>query len=176
MPQGAVARRNRRLKIYGSVVLLAGACAVVYCATRPGFDLSTPESALDTLERAMKARRWSVAEKCLSDRSREHYADAIKDRSLFDFYSPYGYVVADGQTFTPEWKVRDIKVTGETARARISAGLPLIGAGQFSLWLDLVQGEDGLWRVDGPLVEFKQQYERLIPPKGKGWAKRFEVR
>lgn len=176
MPEGAVARRTRRLKIYGIVLLLGAACAVVYCATRPGFDLSTPQSALDTFERAMEERRWSVAEKCLSDRCRGHYAAAITDRSLFDFYSPDGYIVTEGQTFRPKWEVGKIEVKENTARARIAANLPLLGGEQFGFWLELVKGGDGLWRVDGPRVEFKREYGRLIPDVAKGWAKRFEVR
>ncbi len=176
MPQGAVARRNRRLKIYGIVLVAGVACLAVYCATRPGFDLSTPKKTLDTFKEAMDESRWSVAEKCLTIRCREHYAEPLADRTLFDFYSPDGYIVAEGQTFRPKWEVGKIEASGDTARARASAKLPLLGGEQFGFWLELVKGGDGLWRVDGPRVEFKREYQRLIPEVAKGWGKRVEVR
>jgi hypothetical protein len=172
MPQGAVARRNRILKIYGIVLLLGSVSLIVYCATRQSFDLSTPDAALDTFKRAMDEHRWSVAERCLSARAREHYAEMIADRSIFDFYSPHGYVVGDSYTFKPNWEKGEVTVDeGKgTARAQIVSRAFVLGGKQAAFWLHLEKGDDGLWRVDGPRVNLKSYYQRHIPEKAQGWA------
>ncbi len=176
MAEGAVARRNRILRIYGVILVVGLLSLIVYCVTRPGFDLTTPETTLATFKRAMDERRWSVAEKCLTDGCREHYADSIRDRSLFNFYSPHGYQVDGGHRFVPNWKVGEI-VTEEdkgTARARIVSGVFVIGGNQAAFRLSLRKGEDGLWRVDGPQVDFKRYYDRYIPSEARDWAREAE--
>jgi hypothetical protein len=173
MSQGAVARRNRTLKIYG-IILVAGAVSlIVYCATRPDFDLTTPKLTLATFKRAMDDRRWSVAEKCLTNKCREYYGEAIRDRSLFNFYSPHGYQVDGNYKFVPHWKVGEIVVKEDkgTARAKIVSKVFVIGGNQAAFWLSLKKCEDDLWRVDGPQVNFKHYYDRYIPSEARSWAR-----
>jgi len=174
MATGAVARRNRTLKIYGLVLLVGIVALVVYCATRPGFDLSTPEKALDTFKRAMDDHRWSQAEKCLTDRCREHYAQHLADRTIFDFYSPDGYRISPDYRMIPRWRRQEIVVTGPRARAHIVTKVFVIGGNQAGFWLQLKKGDDGLWRVDGPRVNIQSFYDRYIPDEAKGWGRRVE--
>ncbi len=168
-PRGAVARRNRALKIY-AVILLAGVLGLVgYCATRPGFDLSTPERALDSFKQAMDDQRWALAEKCLTPGCHAHYAEAIADRRLFDFYSPYGYT-AEGYHLPRDWHVKSIEKRETTARAWVALQLPLVGSDQAGFWLELVRCPDGLWRVDGPREDFVTRYDQFLPERARGWA------
>jgi hypothetical protein len=170
---GAVARRNRTLKVYGMVALLAGGAAIVYCATRPGFDLSTPGKALDTFQRAMDGHRWEEAAKCLSRACRQHYAGPIADRRLFEFYSPFGYDTEFGRV-NCEWYVKNVKAEGDRALADLCPRGPY--GGQAVLRLQLEKGSDGMWRVCGPLEDFEVWYKRLIPTDAHGWAKAVEKR
>jgi hypothetical protein len=160
-------RKGRRLAIAAGA---AAAALLLWLWTRPGFDLSTPEKCLGTFQRAMDGRRWSEAERCLSARCREHYRAPIADRRLFDFYSPYGYVLAANYRLIPDWRVRSVRTFGERATARISTNVPIIRTEQFGFDLELVREPDGLWRVDGPLEDFDRNYEELIPEEAKGWA------
>ena len=176
MPENAITRRNRRLIWMGSALLLGIICLTVYCTRRPGFDLSTPERALETFKRAMDGRRWSQAETCLTDRCREHYQKPVEDRRIFEFWSPHGYTVTQAHRLVPDWKVREIEVRGGKARARIATTVPLMGGEQAGFWLELVRCPDGLWRVDGPLENFDYWYDRLIPPEARGWGQRVERR
>jgi hypothetical protein len=174
-PRGAIARRNRVLKVYG-LVLVAGILGLVgYCAMRPGFDLSTPEKALKTFQRAMDDQRWSVAEKCLTPECHKHYEASIADRSLFDFYNPNGYTV-ESYNFPRDWRVRSVEKNDKdekkatTAQAWICSGLPFAGADQAGFNLYLVRCPDGLWRVDGPREDVVKRYEQYIPERARGWA------
>jgi hypothetical protein len=168
-PRGAIARRNRVLKIYG-LILVAGILGLAgYCAMRPGFDLSTPEKALKTFQRAMDDQRWSVAEKCLTPECHKHYEASIADRSLFDFYNPYGYTTEFGN-FPRDWRVASIEKKEASAQAWIGSGLPFIGANQAGFYLYLVRCPDGLWRVDGPREDVVKRYEQYIPERARGWA------
>jgi hypothetical protein len=163
------------LRIYGLVLLAGAVSAVVYCSCRPRFDLSTPQKALDTFKRAMDGRRWSEAERCLSDACREHYAAPLADRRIFDLYSPYGYETEFGK-LVPDWRVSSVEATGGRARARVSSGLPVIGGEQLGFWLELERGPDGLWRVDGPREDFEAWYARVIPGPARGWGAQNERR
>ncbi len=170
---GAVARRNRTLKIYGIVALLAAVAVIVYCATRPGFDLSTPEKTMDTFKRAMDGYRWSEAARCLSPACREHYAKPVADRRIFEFYSPFGYDTEFGRV-NCEWRLKNVRAKGSRARADVCP-TGLYGNNAV-LTLELEKGEDGMWRVCGPLVDFEMWYKRLIPTDAHGWAKAVEKR
>ena len=177
MALNAVQRRNRTLKIYAGLLVVGALAGVIYCVTRPGFDLSTPQNTMDSFKRAMDGCRWSEAEKCLSAECREHYSEMIKDRRLFDFYSPYGYESGFGK-FRINWQLLKVeKVDENRARARIGSRHPLGGAEQFGFWMQLVKEPDGLWRMTGPLEEnIEDLYERVMPEKARGWARLVESR
>ena len=176
MALNALERRRRTLRVYGLVLLAALVSAVVYCACGSRFDLSTPEKALDTFKRAMDAHRWTTAELCLTAACREHYAAPLADRRIFDFYSPYGYETEIGKA-VPDWRVTAVKkLDGDRAQARISGAPLILGGDPFSLWLDLVRCPDGLWRVDGPRVDFESYYLQLIPERARGWGRQVERR
>jgi hypothetical protein len=165
--------RRRLWKWLGAAALAAG--LIIWLVTRPRFDLSTPERCLKTFQRAMDGRRWSVAERCLSARCRAHYRKALDDRRIFDFYSPYGYRYS-GQPLIPNWRVRSVETSGQTALARISSALPLIRVEEFGFDMPLVREADGLWRIDGPLEDLDHWYEEIIPEAAKGWAAEEERR
>ena len=168
-------RPRRRWLRWGLVAAALVAALVVWLATRPKFDLSSPEKCLKTFQRAMDDRRWGGAEQCLSARCREHYRAAIADRRLFDFYSPHGYAFS-GYRLIPDWRVRKVETSGEKASARISTNLPIVRTEEFGFDLQLVREPDGLWRVDGPREDFAGRYEELIPEEAKGWAAKKERR
>ncbi len=175
MSDGAVARRNRTLKIYGGVILVGIAAIIVYCAQGRSFDLTTPKSALETFQWTMDEHRWSESEKCLSDECREYYGEQIADRTLFDIYNPRGgYVVGGDHRFHPKWKIGEITVKGDRASAKIKAQAFIMGAGQASVALHLKKCADGLWRIDGPRVNFMSYYDRYIDDRDKGWARKAE--
>jgi hypothetical protein len=169
-PRGAIARRNRVLKIYG-IVLLAGILGMAgYCTLRARFDLSSPERTLASFQRALDKHRWSVAEKCLTPECHQHYESAIADRTLFDFYNPYGYETPFGR-FPSEWRVRSVEKTGPAAaQAWVSSGMPLLSREQAGFSMYLVRCPDGLWRIDGPRENVAGWYEILIPKQAQGWA------
>jgi hypothetical protein len=178
MPANAIERRRRTLRIYGLVLLAAIIAVLVYCFCGARFDLSTPEKTLASFKRAMDEHRWSTAELCLTEECRAHYAAALADRRIFDFYSPYGYESELGK-FVPDWRVTSVELLKDDknrARARISGAPVILGGDAVGLWLDLVRCPDGLWRVDGPLEDFEQWYERLIPARARGWGKEVERR
>lgn len=160
-------RRRRRWPALLAAAAVAG--VVVWLATRPRFDLSTPEKCLKTFQRAMDDRRWATAERCLSSRCREHYRKALDDRRIFDFYSPYGYRYY-GHAVIPNWRLRSVRTAGGAATARISSNLPLIRVEEFGFDMQLVREADGLWRVDGPLEDFEHWYQEVIPELARGWA------
>jgi hypothetical protein len=124
----------------------------------------------------MDQRRWSVAEQCLTEECRQHYADSIADRSLFDFYSPYGYRVEGTYKFVPNWQRGEVTVNREkgTARARIVSKVFVVGGNEASFSLSLKRGRDGLWRVNGPRVDMQHYYDRYIAGEARGWAARAE--
>jgi hypothetical protein len=175
MAKGAVARRNRTLRIYGAVLLVGIVALIVYCSRGRSFDLSTPKSALETFQWTMDDHRWSEAEKCMSDECRKYYAEYIADRRIFDLYKPpQGYVVGGDHRFRANWEIGEITVKGDTARAKIKAKAFIMGAGQAYVTLDLRKCADGLWRIDGPRVNFMNYYDHYIDDKDKGWAKTAE--
>jgi len=176
-PQGAVARRNRTLKIYGGVLLVGIAALVVYCSRGRSFDLTTPQRALETFQWALDEHRWSEAEKCLSAECREYYAAEIEDRTLFDLYNPEGgYVVGGDHRFHPNWRIGKVTVKGDTARARVKAQAFIMGGNQAYVTLNLKKSADGLWRIHGPRVNFMSYYRKYIDERDRGWAKRAERR
>jgi hypothetical protein len=177
MALNAVQRRNRTLKVYGGLALVGILVCIIYCATRPGFDLSTPQNTMDSFKRAMDGYRWSEAEKCLSAECREHYAGVIRNRKLFDFYSPYGYETGFGK-YKVHWQLIKIENRDDdSARARIGTRHPLGGAEQFGFWMSLKREADGMWRITGPLQNnIEGLYERVMPEEARGWAKLVETR
>ncbi|HOX04991.1 MAG TPA: hypothetical protein PK280_01205 [Planctomycetota bacterium] len=169
-PRGAIARRNRTLKLYAAVLLAVALVLTGYCVLRPGFDLSTPERTMASFKKALDDRRWSLAEKCLTADCHAHYAPAIADRTLFDFYSPHGYDTPFGR-FIPNWKVRRVERTSDSAaRVWVASGMPFVQEEQAGFYMYLVRSPDGLWRIDGPRERFAEWYELLIPKDAQGWA------
>lgn len=147
-------------------------------------DLSSPKTALLSYKKAILARNWKEAEKCLSEEFRKVFKIPLQDRRFFDYYTTEGFL-RQTAGILPLGVMHDAVDIPMALKGKFSVQLsPKLPPGSEATYfceITFIKEEDG-WKIEDSsyhMRDYKKNFDEVynseIPDKFKGSAKKLEA-